>query len=321
MCAAHRYRQRLNNTRLRLRQSAGVPHAAINSRFERGKPHTVLAHAGVVLYALTQKELHHAEMSSKPSWVANMMHVSATLVNARLPFPFGVFGYVAAPDSAQQALRCSYTFDASTERIKCSDNRAGCIEGCFDGRPGTRDWCGEPGAVLVTPGSDLRQRVHSTHNLNSDEARAAGAPGCGWPWGTPQQWELASCIQQLSCAWRPSDLDSMLASHEFRISRLPRPLCAPTSWPRCVLYNELVLSTATWNKHLPQSVEAMWYKSIDGEFGAFVRQMVLAEHGRFRATFNLSCDQVPLVRLDSKVRSSNATQSHFAIVDDGACAG
>ena len=271
---------------------------ALNSRYANGRPDERLERSGVILYGLGPHERDRIQQTGKQSWAAVSQHMSVSIINVRLPFAFANHGYVVSPRVAQAGLQCSYPYDSTSQRQSCASRRARangtCISGCVLGLPGTREWCGAIGSLYFSPGADLYAHGPSaSHALTSTEAQKQA---CRNP------FEDEQCILRLSCAWQPRDLALMLMHHEHRIARLQRPLCKCCSWPRCVLYNEVVLSSAEWDWGLPETIEAVYY--LAGRPNS-TRADAIAEHRRFRQAFGSGCKTVPLVRLDLEAASTS----------------
>lgn len=272
--------------------------ADLNRRFESGAPDKHFARAGVLLSAIdgTQVPIFSSSLAgvSKPwlhtqpssrvrAYASSADRVTASLASRRLPFMYGGDswgrgrwpGFIISPEIAQAAALCAYEVDADSTRFRCPRGTANgttagsarsCLPGCM-------------GATL--------QSLNKSHWCSSPRpARTAHA----FPVGP-----LGRHPGGGRCPWAPSELDRMLELHERRVHDCGGANCCDCcTYPKCTLYNEVLLSAAVWEERLPATVEAIFLRAgSDRHVLAYARRM----HAAFNAAFPRS-DPVPLVQVD-----------------------
>ena len=201
----------------------------LNQRFADGSPSSKLHLAGVVMRGhdgamLTAgKRAQHSNLH----WITHEATVSASLVNARVPYLFagnqvmrglpdgmlmGHCGVVISPAIAHKALLCSYPRDAASVYVKCidgvkpppSDPDIKCVPGCVGVRLLPR---ATPETLRWTTWCDI----------------ASNATGAASP------HVRSSASYQTTCAWKPEALATTLELQESLVAHekctLKRPCC------------------------------------------------------------------------------------------------
>lgn len=255
--------------RLNAKASQTPPHACraanlrgqqrITHRFATGRPSSDLQAAGVVMRAFD--ETVKPTTAQQQPWAtftrrkgAEWHMSSASIVNHRLPYFFlgdvgheqspdlaweGHAGFIIAPEAAQASLVCMYPKDGSSMQLRCYGRHdASGPDSCVPGcvKPKKRGWC-----------------PHGTSGI---------AP-------------------HRNCATAPTGLRHMMQlQEEYTMAFLndsshrdcARGCCV---YPRCQLYNELVLNSTALLEHLPGAVEAVYF--VDAGYASNERRQASGE--------------------------------------------
>ena len=201
--------------------------------------------------------------------------LSASLINAHMtPEPSGsipVFshalsGIVLSP--SYNELFCSFGYDAATLERECFP-------------PGPSDKC--------LPGC-----VPPFRWFKSEEDREMR-------WCTDAELVDGS---DHPCAWRPADTALMLQRREHWRARGKKPRYKVFDDNK--FYNEMVFDAAAYTRHMPRSIEAVYY--IEGDCSVnmgsdrnpqpMCKKYAIAAHANLIRHFNLTKEELPLVRFD-----------------------
>ena len=192
---------------------------------------------------------------------------SASVMNARLPYFFPSAGFVIAPAIFREAAMCAFPEDVSSVNRTCDP-------------PGRSKSC-VPGCV------------------------APGDPA--WTWCQPSApYRGAARGNPQSCAWRADQLEHVMRLHESRKDAASFRACSCCSWPKCPLYNEVLLDASIWEARLPATIEAICFPAGSRQAEADARQV----HALFSAQFPQVGSSVPLLRLDA-----NNLEQPFTLAD------
>jgi hypothetical protein len=292
---------------------------ALNTRFSLGRPSGRFHSAGVVLRGYDADVRLHPP--THPRWITEGPSAgvaSASLINAHTPFLFagnsqlaesivGQMGVVITSHAAHATLACAYPGDAASVYVRCDANRPSkdCVAGCIGIRL-------LPGA---TPSTLTRQ-----HWCDSGSGGASGLGG---------ECDGAGC--RGGCAWRPEALATVMQIHENTTS-VALAGCPSTrhrwcgcvghgksccTYPRCTLYNELILSSQAldaYEGHEEDGVktgafEAVYYlersASASGESYARAEAAARDLQRALRVTTN-GCERED----GAELANSNARHSH-----------
>ena len=255
----------------------------LNARFRAGVASSDLAAAGLLLHQFDKMD--DPDPQGKP-WVPGAAtdiyqgypsgdRISATLVNAQM-----------TPEPAPYAHRIPL-YSANFAGIILSPKR-NTLQCSFAFDAGTLErGCMTP-SETCTPGcTHPSQRGHTPL----------------WCERSHHPWP---------CAWRPRDLDKMLAVREElrKVGRKP----VGKFWDDHKFYNELIFNSANFSSQLPESIEAIFFLdggdcSAEGDgqetctlSGCFLAPKCEAyarsAHAHMKREFGLTDEQLPLVRLD-----------------------
>ena len=245
----------------------------LNARFRAGVASSDLAAAGLLLHQFDSMD--DPDPQGKP-WVPGAAaatgiyqgypsgdRVSATLVNARMQ-----------PEPAPYAHRIPL-YSANLAGIILSPKR-NTLQCSFAFDAGTLE------RSCMTPSETC-------------------TPGCTHPSdrGHPPLWCEPS-HHPWPCAWRPRDLDKMLAVREElrEVGRKP----VGKFWDDHKFYDELIFNSTAFLSQLPGSIEAVFF--LDGRDCSAERDGPKCEayarsaHASMKREFGLTDVQLPLVRLD-----------------------
>jgi hypothetical protein len=236
---------------------------------------------------------HAALEGAGPPWMFAKLadRVSGSIINANLPFYYQGDDYdgpnsatamwVLRPEAVEEGVNCAYDIDAASVQFQCHpwDNgkRAGdlCTPGCHWATSKNLDnrWCGsknpmhwnwEWGIGREEDYKGKQMMKWDEHTFNAE--------------GQPDFFEGFTVLQNNPekifprfddeesglCPWHPAKLKSMLEAHERRIHRCgigkglwAKPCCTCCSYPRCVLYNEIVINAKAWDASMPGGLEAV----------------------------------------------------------------
>jgi len=167
--------------------------------------------------------------------------ISASLVNARVPFVFNStdVGYVFRPDVVQECMSCSWPSDAYTLGKSCAPGLppGECLPGCFTEHRLPLPSCATTGAL-------------------------GGAIGLA-------ELEEAAGFAGLCRPWTAGDLGGMMEYQERGLDqrRVFNMLSVWATWTsplshdanRDSLYNEVVLDTECVRQRMPLAIEAYYY--------------------------------------------------------------
>lgn len=127
-------------------------------------------------------------------------------------------------------------------------------------------------------------------------------PGCSrWRndplWCSPgsDRWK----VERPACAWRPSDLDAMMAvREEIRRDKLRPP---QKMWNDNKYYSELIFDASYYTEHLPHSIEAVFYLDDncgDAYDGPKCKDYGIGAQRAIAKFFHLDSAELPLLKLD-----------------------
>eukprot|EP00747_Dinoflagellata_sp_TGD_P147567 gnl/TRDRNA2_/TRDRNA2_176831_c0_seq19.p1 gnl/TRDRNA2_/TRDRNA2_176831_c0~~gnl/TRDRNA2_/TRDRNA2_176831_c0_seq19.p1 ORF type:complete len:374 (-),score=32.60 gnl/TRDRNA2_/TRDRNA2_176831_c0_seq19:152-1273(-) len=201
----------------------------LNARFAAGEPSDNVNAVGVFVHAFDFGSDY--EKISKAMWTRSSSPghsiLSASIINARTPYLFIGFG---SEHSKVGSAGFVITPQAAAASLRCSH--------AFDASTGT--W-------------------------------KTGLIGCiGRYWHFGKWHERRMCAQAVStpdtsCSWPPSRLEDMMLQHEQILTQkcgnTMTCRCEPRNgvWPRCALYNELILDSQKLVAHMPNAIEAIYF--------------------------------------------------------------
>ena len=164
--------------------------------------------------------------------------------------------FAVRPAVVDQALLCAYYTDASTFNSKCSEPGAStsCLPGCY-------------GATW------------STLNVS------------GWC-NTPSPMQVYGRFPGGTiCPFPPAGLKAMMLKQEHHTAAHGQCQCC--SWPKCALFNEVVLDSAVWSQHLPWTVEAVVFPADSPGAEVLARKW----HRKMLDDYQMEASELPLVRM------------------------
>eukprot|EP00747_Dinoflagellata_sp_TGD_P147573 gnl/TRDRNA2_/TRDRNA2_176831_c0_seq6.p1 gnl/TRDRNA2_/TRDRNA2_176831_c0~~gnl/TRDRNA2_/TRDRNA2_176831_c0_seq6.p1 ORF type:complete len:376 (-),score=34.01 gnl/TRDRNA2_/TRDRNA2_176831_c0_seq6:525-1595(-) len=201
----------------------------VNARFAAGKPNDNFNAVGVFVhgfdYGSDYKNISEAMWTRSQSPGHSIL--AASIINARAPYLFIGFG---------------------SEHLKL----------------------GSAGFVITPQAAAASLRC--SYAFDADSATwKTGLIGCiGRYWHFGKWHERRMCAQAVStpdtsCSWPPSQLEDMMVQHEQiltkRCGNTMTCRCEPRNgvWPRCALYNEVILGSKKLAAHMPNAIEAIYF--------------------------------------------------------------
>jgi hypothetical protein len=240
----------------------------INGRFRAGRPSNDLDDIGVILHVFGRYKNRlkpwvpcHFQCDKLSAAASTKGRMSATLINRlmrnktdRTGVPlFGFGGGIILRPSAMQLL-CEYTADGNTDGKNCEPPviTSRCTPGCFGSWNRAQPYCNP---------SDPSPGKRKWYRCGRDGA---------WP-----------------VPWRREDLASWVEEFQWNA----QPFEAPHDTSKGEGYNELIIGSEFFERHLPDSIEAFFF--VEGHRSARVEEA----HPAFLREYGLSATYCPLLML------------------------